>query len=191
MANQPSTLSRMENTRILYVIGSVTYSEERENAEWRNVEIHTVQNTIYKERKRSNLRSSSSGSVIYTVHLSSFTSILYILYLISKLVDGGNYSSFLQFLPYLKELGVTTIRLLPIDIHSCDSDKTINPHCWCNAQITAIIPRSSQRGLLRTSPSSLRFTDRSVFHDPHHSPAWFIDCTGSGSFQIHVVFRLV
>lgn len=47
------------------------------------------------------------------------------------IIDSGNYSGIYPYLQYLREWGVTTIRFLTLDPHSCEGSSIIDSQCWC------------------------------------------------------------
>ena len=51
------------------------------------------------------------------------------------IIDSGNYSGIYPYLQYLRDWGVTTIRFLTLDPHSCEGSNIIDSQCWCNSFI--------------------------------------------------------
>lgn len=98
---------------------------------WRNREPDDSVLIQYLNKKHSN-KKNRGNDVMYTLHIPSFSEdkngIVHSI--ISFLVGHGTYASTIPLLPYLKDLGVTIIRLMDLTPQRCVND-TIDVNCWC------------------------------------------------------------
>ena len=84
-------------------------------------------------------------SIIYEVHLKGFTN-----HISSKVKQKGTYLGIIEKIPYLKELGVTAVELLPVHEFDQNENFRINPETkeklknfWGYSTFTFFAPKSS------------------------------------------------
>ena len=88
---------------------------------WCNVEPDDSQLTDLSHQTSSSSADVSSH-VLYTLHIPSFS---------NSTLGHGTFLSAISYLKYLRELGVTIIRLMNLEPSICEGEDKIRLTCWC------------------------------------------------------------